>query len=269
MNLQFVANMEAQTGLHLAVDKVPRHIAVVMDGNGRWAKERGLDRSAGHRAGVDALDKTVLACRRLGVKYLTVYAFSTENWNRPLAEVGTLMSLLSEFAVSKLTRLKENRVEVRVLGDLEGLPLLQRTALKQLMNVTAAARLIKAAGDADDDEGMVLNLALNYGGRAEILQGVKRAAAELSAEELQQLTEADFSRYLHSGEQPDPDLLIRTSGELRLSNFLLCSWLMPSFILPMFCGRILMRQSFSARCVNISRGRGALAACRRRSRAEK
>lgn len=194
-------------------DAVPKHIAVVMDGNGRWAKKRGLERTAGHRAGVERVEDVVMACRKLGVQYLTLYAFSTENWQRPQVEVGTLMSLLSEFAASKLARLRDNRVEVRVLGDLAGLPVLQRAALNRLIAATAEVR---RGGD-----GLVLNLALNYGGRADILQGIKRAAAELPPRELQQLSEADFAAYLSTAGQPEPDLLIRTSGELRISNFLL------------------------------------------------
>ncbi len=213
MNMDYVAKLEEATGLKFDPAKLPRHIAIVMDGNGRWAKQRGQERSLGHRAGVEALEDIVIACRKLGVGYLTVYAFSTENWSRPAAEVGTLMSLLSEFAASKLKRLHDNQVEVRVLGDFAGLPVLQRAALNRLMAATAGVRRA--------NEGLVLNLALNYGGRAEILAGMKRAAAELSPKELQEMTEERFGAYLATAGQPDPDLLIRTSGELRLSNFLL------------------------------------------------
>lgn len=213
MNMDYVAKLEAATGLKFDPANLPRHIAIVMDGNGRWAKQRGQERSSGHRAGVEALEDVVIACRNLGVGYLTVYAFSTENWSRPAAEVGTLMSLLSEFAASKLKRLHDNQVEVRVLGNFAGLPVLQRAALNRLM---AATNNVRTA-----DEGLVLNLALNYGGRAEILAGLKRAAAELSPKELQEMTEERFGDFLTTAGQPDPDLLIRTSGELRLSNFLL------------------------------------------------
>ncbi len=213
MNMDYVAKLEAATGLKFDPAKLPRHIAIVMDGNGRWAKQRGQKRSSGHRAGVEALEDVVIACRNLGVGYLTVYAFSTENWSRPAAEVSTLMSLLSEFAASKLKRLRDNQVEVRVLGDFAGLPVLQRAALNRLMSATANVRT--------PDEGLVLNLALNYGGRSEILAGLKRAAAELSPRELQEMTEERFGGFLATAGQPDPDLLIRTSGELRLSNFLL------------------------------------------------
>lgn len=213
MNMDYIAKLERQTGLSFARNAVPRHIAIVMDGNGRWAKLRGLERAAGHRAGVERVEDAVMACRKLGVQYLTLYAFSTENWSRPLSEVGALMSLLSEFAASKLPRLRDNQVEVRVLGDMAGLPVLQRAALNRLIDATAGVRR--------GEDGLVLNLALNYGGRADILQAAKRAAAELSPNAWQQLAEADFAEFLSTAGQPDPDLLIRTSGELRISNFLL------------------------------------------------
>lgn len=209
MDMEYIAGLERQTGLRFDPENVPEHIAIVMDGNGRWAKQRGLSRSAGHRAGVEALEGIVEACRKLDVKYLTVYAFSTENWRRPLGEVNTLMGLLSEFAANKLAKLRDNQVRVRVLGDFAGLPALQRAALQRLMTATDAC------------DGMQLNLALNYGGRAEILAAAKKAAAELSPKEMEKLSEADFAGFLMTDGQPDPDLLIRTSGELRLSNFLL------------------------------------------------
>lgn len=213
MNMDYVLALQQQTGLILQQDAVPKHIAVVMDGNGRWAKQRGLERTAGHRAGVERVEDIVMACRKLGVKYLTLYAFSTENWRRPISEVGALMSLLAEFAGSKLAKLRDNQVEVRVIGDMAGLPVLQRAALNRLIEETAKVRT--------EDEGLVLNLALNYGGRAEILQAVKRASAELSPNDMAALDEDGFAAYLSTAGEPDPDLLIRTSGEERLSNFLL------------------------------------------------
>lgn len=213
MNMDYVEELQQATGLALDVDAVPEHIAIVMDGNGRWAKQRGLERTAGHRAGVERVEDIVMASRKLGVKHLTLYAFSTENWRRPMSEVGALMSLLAEFATGKLPKLRDNQVEVRVLGDLAGLPMLQRAALSRLIDATANVRTA--------DEGLVLNLALNYGGRAEILQAAKRAAQELSPQDLANLTEEGLAGYLSTAGQPDPDLLIRTSGEQRLSNFLL------------------------------------------------
>lgn len=209
MELAYIQEMSSRLGLKLDPERIPRHVAIVMDGNGRWAKQHGLERSAGHRRGVEALENIVIGCRNLGIRYLTVYAFSTENWSRPKAEVGTLMELLSEFTVSKLARLRDNQVQVKVIGDFAGLPMLQRVALKRLLDATA------------EQEGLTLNLALNYGGRTEIIQAVKRAAAELSPSQMRSLTEEEFAGFLYTTGQPDPDLLIRTSGELRLSNFLL------------------------------------------------
>lgn len=208
MNLDYIHKLENTLGLKFDVENVPAHVAIVMDGNGRWAKSRGLNRSAGHRAGVVALENIIEGCQQMGVKYVTVYAFSTENWKRPLDEVATLMSLLVEFVNSKLGRLQENGVRVEVVGDLDGLPTLQKIALKKLIDDTAK------------NSGLVLNLALNYGGRAEILAAAKKVAT-LDKDQLDALTEDDFGKFLNTGDQPDPDFLIRTSGELRLSNFLL------------------------------------------------
>ena len=190
-------------------NRIPAHVAIIMDGNGRWAKKKGLPRLAGHNAGMLAMKEIVKASSVLGVKYLTVYAFSTENWSRPKAEIGTLMNLLSEFADKKLNRLKANQVKVQVVGDFAGLPMLQRLALKHLLDATA------------QEKELVLNLALNYGGRADILQALKQAARQLTPEEVQNMTEDDFAGFLQTAGLPEPDLLIRTSGELRLSNFLL------------------------------------------------
>lgn len=212
MNMDYIESMQQQTGLSLLPEEIPAHIAIVMDGNGRWAKQRGLERTAGHRAGVERVEDIVMSCRKLGVRHLTLYAFSTENWKRPMGEVGALMSLLAEFATDKLPKLRDNQVEVRVLGDIAGLPMLQRAALNRLIEATAHVRTA--------DEGLVLNLALNYGGRAEILQAVKKVA-QLSDKQLESLDERAFADYLSTVGQPDPDLLIRTSGEERLSNFLL------------------------------------------------
>lgn len=213
MNMDYIEGLQQSTGMFLQTDAVPKHIAIVMDGNGRWAKQRGLERTAGHRAGVERVEDIVMACRKLGVSHLTLYAFSTENWRRPISEVGALMSLLAEFAASKLAKLRDNRVEVRVLGDMSGLPVLQRAALGRLIDATRDVR--------GNEDGLILNLALNYGGRAELLGAMKRAAEELSPRELAALSEGDFADYLSTAGQPDPDLLIRTSGEQRLSNFLL------------------------------------------------
>ena len=194
---------EAQEG----AEKLPRHIAIIMDGNGRWAQARGLPRTAGHRAGADAVRAVVRECRRLGIPHLTLYAFSSENWNRPKTEISALFGLLLEFLGAEVTTMQEQGIRLKVLGDLDGLPLAQRTALRHAMSRTA------------DGTRMTLNLALNYGGRAELV----RAARALVAEGVppQGITEEALAEKLDTAGQPDPDLVIRTSGEQRLSNFLL------------------------------------------------
>jgi len=195
----------------LNVEKMPKHIAIVMDGNGRWATSRNMPRTFGHRQGVLTVETIVTAACELGIEYLTVYAFSTENWKRPKEEVGVLMSLLIEFAEKKLRKLCENRVRVNVLGDMDGLPKEVQTALYGLMDATA------------ENPGLTLNLALNYGGRQDILQAAAACAKDLAAEgrTLEDCSEEEFSRYLYTADQPDPELMIRTSGEQRLSNYLL------------------------------------------------
>lgn len=185
--------------------KAPRHIAIIMDGNGRWAMARGLPRTEGHKAGAAAVRTVVEECRRLGIGYLTLYAFSSENWNRPPGEIAALFSLLLEFLAVETPQLERRGIALHVLGDLEGLPLPQRAALNRAMAKTAKGK------------DMHLNLALNYGSRAEIL----RAARSMSHLPPEQITDDAFSSALYTAGQPDPDLLIRTSGELRLSNFLL------------------------------------------------
>lgn len=188
-------------------DRLPRHIAIIMDGNGRWAKKRGLPRTEGHRAGAKAVKTIVSECRGLGIEYLTLYAFSSENWNRPKLEIAALFKLLLEFLNSETAELLEKGVRLNVLGDLEGLPAAQRSALKKSMALTSRC------------DGMTLNLALNYGSRAEIVQAAKKIATlGLKADEI---NETSFKKYLYTADIPDPDLLIRASGEERLSNFLL------------------------------------------------
>ncbi len=186
---------------------LPRHLAVIMDGNGRWAKARGLERTAGHRAGADAVRTLVRECRALGIGHLTLYAFSSENWSRPKAEISSLFSLLLEFLKREVPELEAQGIALRVIGDLEGLPLAQRMALGRAMERTAKGC------------AMILNLALNYGARAEILRAAKSLLKEGFAPE--KLDEAAFAERLYTAGQPDPDFLIRTSGEMRLSNYLL------------------------------------------------
>lgn len=188
---------------------LPKHIAIIMDGNGRWAKKRALPRSVGHSAGAKNFKTIARYCNSIGIRYLTVYAFSTENWNRPAAEVEALMNLLRDYLRDVTNFTKENIV-LRFIGDRFGLP----QDIQQLMQ--NAEELSKNA------TGLVLNLAINYGGRNEIIRAVQKAAKQVQSGALLpgQLTEQYLSNLLDTAGQPDPDLIIRPSGELRLSNFL-------------------------------------------------
>jgi len=187
--------------------KVPAHVAIVMDGNGRWAKQRGLPRTAGHTAGEKALFDTIEGALEVGLKWLTIYAFSTENWSRPRSEVFGLMRLLREAIDRETESLHRNGVQVRHIGQLAGLsPQLARSIRK-------ATELTK------DNRRITLNVAFNYGGRAEILDAVRRLIASGVPEH--EISEDLFARYLYTACQPDPDLIIRTGGEMRLSNFLI------------------------------------------------
>lgn len=192
-------------------DNVPQHVAVIMDGNGRWAKQRGLPRIAGHHAGMKAVKRVTIAADSIGVKALTMYAFSTENWNRPQEEVDYLMKLPQEFLAIELQELIEKNVQVRMTGWREGLPAHTLAALDQ------------AEADTKHNTGLILNFALNYGSRREILEAVKAVVRETADGELSPdgITESHFASKLLTSGLPDPDLLIRTSGELRLSNFML------------------------------------------------
>lgn len=190
---------------------VPRHVAIVMDGNGRWAQERGLPRSEGHRAGAVAVQRTVEACREFGIRYLTLYAFSTENWQRPPAEIRALMGLLREFLDDRLDDLVRQGVRLNVIGQPERLPRLVRSRLERVM-----------ARTANGTEG-TLTLALSYGARAEITAAARALAEEAKAGKLapKDITEQALAARLQTAGLPDPDLVIRTAGEKRLSNFLL------------------------------------------------
>ena len=183
------------------------HLAIIMDGNGRWATKRGLPRSAGHRAGAENIERVVDAARAQGIKYLTVYAFSTENWKRPAAEVAFLMALIGEFTGSMLPKMMKNNVRLRTIGRTGDLPLPARTAL------------LKAIEKTKNNDGFTLNIALSYGGRAEIVDAVNRILQERSGGG--RLAEAEFSKYLYAPDLPDPELIVRAGGEFRLSNFLL------------------------------------------------
>ena len=194
-------------------DKVnlPLHVAIIMDGNGRWARRRGLPRTAGHKFGVKAVKKVVRAAGEINLKFLTLFTFSTENWKRPKSEVSAIMNLLYETTRRELDELLENNVRLITTGDIESLSPKRRDMLKEAIAQTSA------------NTGLTLNLALNYSGRLEILQAVKHIARDAveRALNIEQIDENKFSSYLLTAGIPDPDLLIRTSGEMRISNFLL------------------------------------------------
>jgi undecaprenyl diphosphate synthase len=187
--------------------RLPRHVAVIMDGNGRWAAQRHLPRVEGHRAGIDAVRDTVEGSARLGIKVLTLYAFSVENWKRPAAEVSTLMLLLKRYLRSELNTLLGNNIRFKVIGRMEDLARDVQRELRDAEEKTAT------------NGGMQFNIALNYGGRAEIVEAARRMV--LDGVPADQIDEQRVSSYLYTAGQPDPDLLIRTSGEMRVSNFLL------------------------------------------------
>ena len=187
--------------------KVPRHVAIIMDGNGRWAQARGLPRAAGHRAGTENLRRILPAVVEFGISMLTIYAFSTENWQRPASEVNTLMGLLEHVLDSEVAELHKNGVRIRHLGRTQGL------APRLVEKIRAAEALTQ------HNTRLALNVAFNYGGRAEIVDAVRRIVAEgIPAE---QIDEETIGRYLYTSGLPDPDLIIRTGGEMRLSNYLI------------------------------------------------
>lgn len=191
--------------------EIPKHIAIIMDGNGRWAKKRGLPRVAGHKRGVDTVKDIVEACAEIGVKYLTLYTFSTENWKRPKDEVSTLMRLLLNSLKDRVDELCENDIKLTTIGDTEALPYEVQKQLKADIERTK------------NNKKMVLNLALSYSGRWEILEAVKKISKAVEKGDIraEDINEKLFSQFLTTKDLPDPDLVIRTSGEFRVSNFLL------------------------------------------------
>ncbi len=195
----------------IQLDRVPRHVAMIMDGNGRWATERGLERNAGHREGIESVREMIRACRDYGVDTLTLYAFSIENWNRPRGEVSELMRLLEEYLETELEEVMEHRARVLSIGRLDRLPPSTRKAVSRAVERTAK------------NDGMKLVFALSYGGRAEIVDAARRIARDAEAGKIdpEGLDEKGFASYLYAPELSDPDLLIRTGGEQRVSNFLL------------------------------------------------
>lgn len=195
----------------IRVETVPRHVAVIMDGNGRWAERQGLDRVQGHRAGIEAVRATVRAAHELGVRFLTLYAFSTENWSRPKGEVDALMGLLEHYLEAELEELDRNGIRLRAIGRLDRLPDVARKKLDEAM--------LRTRGNGE----MTVVFALSYGGRTEIADAARKLARDVESGKLdpEQIDEKTFGAYLYDPEIPDPDLLIRTGGEARVSNFLL------------------------------------------------
>ena len=189
---------------------LPRHIAIILDGNGRWAKKRGLPRTAGHAAGADTFRRIATYCKNIGVDYLTVYAFSTENWKRPPEEVGTIMKLLDRYLREAIATMERDKIRMRVLGDVSALsPELQ-------------AEIARTNEISQRYQGFQANICLNYGGRDEIIHAARRYAEDYAAGRVNgELTEEGFGSYLYSAGIPDPDLMIRPGGEVRISNFLL------------------------------------------------
>jgi undecaprenyl diphosphate synthase len=192
-------------------EKLPHHLAIIMDGNGRWAARRSLDRVAGHQKGAESVRAIVRAAREIGIPYLTLFAFSSENWSRPREEVEALMILLKDYLESELQEMLDNNIRLRAIGDLPRLPKEVLTTLHESVRKTAPAT------------GMILTLALSYGGRDDILQAVRRMMSRCQDGKLApgEINETLFAQYLWTSSLPDPDLLIRTSGEMRISNFFL------------------------------------------------
>lgn len=198
-------------GVVLDKERLPRHVAVIMDGNGRWAQRRGLSRIEGHKRGKDAVRAVVETAREIGLEYLTLYAFSTENWQRPANEVRALMGLLRRYLRTELHRLMKNDIRLRAVGDLRRLPLPVQQSLHDVMHAT------------QENTSLTVALAVSYGAREEIIETARALATAVQQGQLtpEEITEQTFTRHLWTAGIPDPDLLIRTSGEFRLSNFLL------------------------------------------------
>lgn len=191
--------------------RTPRHVAIIMDGNGRWAQSKGLPRERGHEEGAQSVRCIVRECRKRGVESLTLYSFSTENWRRPPSEVGALMTLLQRYVLQERAEILDNNIRLRAIGQIDRLPLFVRVPLRALVRESAG------------NTGMTLNLALSYGARAEMVHAVQQLAEQVRKRRIKpaDITEQLISDHLYTAGQPDPDLLIRTSGELRVSNFLL------------------------------------------------
>ena len=204
-------NEEDANEIILDETKIPQHIAIIMDGNGRWAKQRNLPRTMGHKAGVETIRRVIKEADKLGVKFITLYAFSTENWKRPKDEINGLMKLLVQYLRDEVTNLNEAGVVLRILGDMEPLPTECKTQINEAIKLT------------ENNSGLVLNVAFNYGGRDEIVRAVSNIASDIQSNKIKKedITKELLSDYMYTKESPDPDLIIRPSGEQRISNFLL------------------------------------------------
>ncbi|MFW6080612.1 MAG: isoprenyl transferase [Desulfosalsimonas sp.] len=202
---------EAAGNAGLDPSRLPSHVAVIMDGNGRWAKKRMLNRVKGHERGADSVRMVVRASREIGIRYLTLYAFSTENWQRPESEISALMTLLTRFLSSETNEMVENGIRLNLIGEIERLPEYVQQALSSTVEATRA------------NDGMCLTLALSYGGRAEIAKAARTVAGEVRDGRIkpEDITEQSLCGYMYTTGMPDPELLVRTSGEYRVSNFLL------------------------------------------------
>ena len=226
---------------------IPTHIAIIMDGNGRWAKKRLMPRSVGHKAGADMLKRIVRKCNDMGVKYLTVYAFSTENWKRPSEEVSLLMGLIVTYLQKEVKEMNENNVKIRAIGDIEKLPKKAYDELKKAMDITK------------DNTGVVFSLALNYGFRDDLSHAIKNMMKENI--NIEDINDETVKKYLYTSYMPDPDLIIRTGGEIRLSNFMLyeasysefyfCDTLWPEFDEEQLCKAIYDYQQRDRRFGNV------------------
>lgn len=207
----FKKDKEKKEEIQLDFDNIPKHIAIIMDGNGRWAKQRKLPRSMGHKAGVETIRRILKEADRLGVKYITLYAFSTENWKRPKDEVDALMKLLVQYLTNEVEGLHQNGVILRILGDINALPCAVKEKICEAIDLTK------------NNKGIVLNVAFNYGGRNEIVRAIKNIVSDVESGNVNEenIDENLISNYLYTKDSPDPDLIIRPSGEQRISNFLL------------------------------------------------
>ncbi len=194
---------------NLRAESLPVHVAIIMDGNGRWATSRGLPRAHGHAVGIDSVREIVTATRDMDIPYLTLYAFSKENWTRPREEVRTLMQLLGFYLEKELPLMMEKGIKFNVLGVIKDFPRVLQVKLAEVMKAT------------EKNKDLLLNIALSYSGRKEILSAVSSVVEDVLAGRIKRINEKVFNRYLYTRDMPDPDLLIRTSGEMRLSNFLL------------------------------------------------